>query len=427
MPGVGRAPLQVHSLNPDLYRENSPDRFWRLLIEPRPAPEEWAEAIRRAAVVLPPETLAKGNTIESILSQTLGEGQFGPKHWRLGHAKRLYNTLKPILPRTLTRRLKRAYGDHRADARLEWPVESRYVRFQFDVLNHLLELTGRSSLTFIGLWPQGHQYALALTHDIETADGQRYVRQVADLESAFGFRSAFNFVPERYPVDRRLMGELRMRGFEIGVHGLKHDGRDFSSRAEFLHRATGMNHYLREFGAVGFRAPLTHRNPEWMQALEIEYDGSFFDTDPYEPIAGGTMSIWPFQLGRFVELPYTLTQDSTMAVRDEATPALWLDKVDYVRANYGLALLNTHPDYLRNPRIWSIYSEFLRIMSERADYHHALPRAVARWWRARAGAASIQELPAGTVAEVNREELASRDDRYVSRTADARSSAARTA
>ena len=31
-----------------------------------------------------------------------------------------------------------------------------------------------------------------------------------------------------------------------------------------------------------------------MQALEIEYDLSFFDTDPCEPIPGGTMSIWPF-------------------------------------------------------------------------------------------------------------------------------------
>ena len=67
-----------------------------------------------------------------------------------------------------------------------------------------------------------------------------------------------------------------------------------------------------EFGAVGFRAPLTIRNPEWMQALNIEYDLSFFDTDPFEPIPGGTMSIWPFFTGHFVELPYTLVQDYTL-------------------------------------------------------------------------------------------------------------------
>jgi peptidoglycan/xylan/chitin deacetylase (PgdA/CDA1 family) len=414
-------------LNPNLYKDNSPDRFWRLLVDPAPSHEEWAEAIRRAAIGLPPEALSRGDDIESILVQTLGEGQFGADHWQLGGAKRAYNTLKPILPRPLTRRLKRIYGAQRPDARLGWPVESRFVRFQFDVIGHLLELSGRSSLNFIDLWPSGFQYALALTHDIETAEGQRYVRQVADLESRFGFQSAFNFVPERYPVDRQLMRDLRQGGFEIGLHGLRHDGLDFSSPATFLRRADRMNFYVREFGAVGFRAPLTHRHPEWMQALDIEYDGSFFDTDPYEPIAGGTMSIWPFHLGRFVELPYTLTQDSTVAVLGQASPDLWLNKVDFIRANHGLALLNTHPDYLKNPQTWTIYSDFLRIMRERADYYHALPCAVARWWRARTSAACIQELPAGTVANLTREGLASRDDRYASSTAGARSNAARTA
>jgi peptidoglycan/xylan/chitin deacetylase (PgdA/CDA1 family) len=410
-------------LNQDLYLENSPDRFWRLLLQPEPGENEWVEAVSRAAVVLPREVSSRGSEIESILRQTLGEGQFGPHHWQLGPTKRLYNAFKPALPRTITRRLKRVYGARRSDSRLEWPVETRYVDFQYGVVSQLLGLSGRSSLTFIDLWPDGHQYAFVLTHDIETADGQRYVREVADLESRLGFRSAFNFVPERYALDRPLIDELRMRGFEIGVHGLRHDGRDFSSRKNFLRRATLMNHYLRELGAVGFRAPLTHRNPEWMQVLEIEYDGSFFDTDPYQPIAGGTMSIWPFQLGRFVELPYTLDQDSTMAVLSQATPELWLKKVDFIRANHGMALLNTHPDYLSNPQSWKMYSEFLNVMSERSDYHHALPRAVAAWWRARAGAASIGELPGGTIAELTQEGLANRDGRYASHTEDSRSRA----
>lgn len=33
------------------------------------------------------------------------------------------------------------------------------------------------------------------------------------------------------------------------------------------------------------------RHPLWMQSLDIEYDLSFFDTDPYEPMAGGSMSM----------------------------------------------------------------------------------------------------------------------------------------
>ena len=116
-----------------------------------------------------------------------------------------------------------------------------------------------------------------------------------------------------------------------------------------------------------------------------------------------------------------------MAVLGQSSPELWLNKVDFIRANHGLALLNTHPDYLRNPQSWKIYSEFLNAMSERSDYHHGLPRAVATWWRARAGAASLQELAEGTIAEVTQEGLANRDGRYASSTEDARSSAARTA
>ena len=422
-------------MNPDLYRQNSPDRFWRVLSEPEPAREDWELAISRAAAVLPAEAWREGDQVDSILAQTLGEGQFGPGHWRLGRASEVYYALKPVLPRSLTRRLKGWYGAHRAGAgRLGWPIESRYVRFQFDAVRQLAGILGRPSLRFLDFWPGGSQYALVLTHDIETEAGQSFASEVADLDAAFGFRSAFNFVPERYRVDRRLMENLRERGFEIGVHGLKHDGKDFRSESEFLRRAALTNCHLHDFQAVGFRAPLTHRNPDWMQALDVEYDASFFDTDPYEPIAGGTMSIWPFLLGRFVELPYTLTQDYTVStVLGETTPRLWLEKVDFIRANHGMALLNTHPDYLRHPKTWSMYSAFLEAMSSRGDHYHALPREVARWWRARAAAAAIQDLPEGSVAiigadgEISRSESANPNGRHAARTEDARSSAARTA
>jgi peptidoglycan/xylan/chitin deacetylase (PgdA/CDA1 family) len=418
-----------------LHAGSSPDRFWRLLAEPEPGGELWDEAIGRAAVVLPREARSGGDRIESILSKTLGEGQFGPDHWRLGSKQRAYYALKPLLPRSLTRRLKRVYGAHRDGAhQLGWPIEDRYVRFQFGVVSNLLDILGLASLPFIDFWPGGHRFAFVLTHDIETADGQSFASSVADIDAAFGFRSSFNFVPERYHVDRGLMGELSARGFEIGVHGLRHDGKDFATHRQFVRRATRMNQFIHDFATVGFRAPLTHRNPQWMQMLDIEYDGSFFDTDPYEPIAGGTMSIWPFQLGRFVELPYTLAQDYTVAeVVGETTPRLWLEKVEFIRANHGMALLNTHPDYLRKPHTRRIYSDFLAAMREAADFHHDLPREIARWWRARAAATAVQELRNGVVATIDvdgvitRSEPANPSDQYASRKEGARSNAERIA
>jgi hypothetical protein len=226
------------------------------------------------------------------------------------------------------------------------------------------------------------------------------VRRLADLDERYGFRASFNFPPEEYRVDPALRAELGRRGFEVGVHGLKHDARLFWSRAAFERRVGEINRYLRDWDAVGFRAPYTHRHAGWMQALEIEYDSSFFDTDPFEPMPGGTMCLWPFFCGRFVELPYTLAQDHTlMVVLGERTPRLWLDKVAFIARHGGMAMLNVHPDYLRDPGHWDVYEAFLCQMAEMAEmadsgdrlrppYWHALPREVARWWRARAAGAA---------------------------------------
>ena len=375
----------------NLFSANTPARFWRCLVEL--TEEQWQSAVTAATAVLP--TPCQSNTVENLLEAVLGEGQFGAHHWRLGPDKRLYYALKPVLPRRLTRKLRRFYGASKhASFPLGWPVEDRYVHFQWEVIRHLVRITGQSSLPFIHFWPEGRRFAFVLTHDVETAAGQAHVRRVADLEASLGSRSSFNFVPERYSLDRELLQELRERGFEIGVHGLKHDGKLFSSPDEFARRARRINCYLRELNAVGFRAPLTHRQPEWMQALEIEYDLSFFDSDPYEPIPGGTMSIWPFEIGRFIELPYTLAQDYTLTrVIGEKTPRIWLQKVDFIEKHCGMVLVNTHPDYLVDVGTWNVYAEFLQAMKSREGYWHALPRDVARWWYARSRTPDGASLP----------------------------------
>jgi peptidoglycan/xylan/chitin deacetylase (PgdA/CDA1 family) len=225
--------------------------------------------------------------------------------------------------------------------------------------------------------------------------GHDFVLEVVKLEERYGFRSSFNFAPESYRTEPALVAELDRRGFEVGLHDLTHDGKLFRSRRLFDVRARRINAELARTGSTGFRAALTLRSPVWMQDLNLEYDLSFFDTNPYEPIPGGTMALWPFILGRFVELPYTLVQDYTLTeVLRESSPRLWLDKVDFIAERRGMALLNSHPDYLRSRRTWAVYEAFLEHMAQRRDAWHALPLEVAMWWRARSEATSGQ-LPAG--------------------------------
>jgi hypothetical protein len=373
----------------NLWSSNHPARFW--LCQPDVPDDQWEVAIQRALPVL--GLSLQPDDVDHLLALVLGEGQFGLDHWQLSPARRWYYKLKPFVPRTLTRFLRRVHSSSaRGSHHLGWPIEDRYARFQGEVMRQLLIVTGQRSIGYRPFWPDGQRCAFVITHDIETEEGQAYVRAVADLDESFGFRSSFNFVLERYPLDHELFTDLRQRGFEIGVHGVRHDGKLFSSHAEFMRRAKCINAHLKGLDAVGFRSPLTMRNPEWMQALEIEYDLSFFDTDPYEPMPGGTMSIWPFILGRFVELPYTLMQDCTLTtVLGETAPRLWLEKVDFIESYQGMVLVNTHPDYLSKPVNWEIYADFLQAMRRRGGYWHALPREVARWWRARAASADVSD------------------------------------
>jgi hypothetical protein len=245
-------------------------------------------------------------------------------------------------------------------------------------------------------WPDGRQFAFVLTHDVEGPRGVERVKPLAELEMSLGFRSSFNFIPEGgYRVPDELRHWLVERGFEVGVHDLHHDGKLYRSRESFRRHAVRINQYLKDWNAVGFRSGFMHHNLEWLRDLDVQYDCSTFDTDPFEPQPDGTGTIFPFWVpGRtpgsgFVELPYTLVQDSTLFVLlSKASPAIWQHKLDWIAKHGGMALLNLHPDYVyfvgrqtRKDGEFSevLYREFLQHVKDRygAACWGALPREVA--------------------------------------------------
>jgi hypothetical protein len=382
--------------NRELWDFNTPSSFWHC--QPNPPDDLWQIAISKSIPLL---GMIEGEIDEeSVIGLTLGEGRFGSDHWELGSLKRAYYRVKPILPRSMTRQLRKVYNRGVA-TQANWPIDHRYTDFLWEVLRQVLILSNKTELVIRYFWPNQSRFAFVLTHDVETSLGQEYVEAVADLEERLGFRSLFNFVPERYKLNHRLMEDLCQRGFDVGVHGLRHNGKLFDSKASFLQNARRINQYLKDWNAKGFRSELMLRQPEWMQALEIEYDLSFFDTDPFEPIPGGTMSIWPFFIGRFIELPYTLVQDHTLtSILKETSPRIWLEKVDFIENYHGMALVNTHPDYLKSKPTWGVYCEFLQAMKKRDAFWHALPVEVAKWWRVRSspGDSLEQSIP---MAQVN--------------------------
>jgi peptidoglycan/xylan/chitin deacetylase (PgdA/CDA1 family) len=362
----------------NLWQKNTPQNFWQC----QTAIDEtiWWQAIQNVIPML--DLPVAPSDQASLAAFILSEERFGEGRWELSLPKKIYYQLKSLLPRPLIKLMRQSYS--KQGGRLNWHIEDRYPRFLWEVMQQILLLTGKERVTILDFWPASTKYAFVLTHDIETAKGQAFVRRVAELETDLGFRSSFNFVPERYTLDEELIQELKEKGFEVGMHGLKHDGKLFFSRSTFERRAKIINKYLEEYGVVGYRSPLMHRNPYWLQLLNIEYDLSFFDTDPFEPILGGTMSIWPFQIGKFIELPYTLPQDYTLVdILDETSPKIWLEKVDFIEKYHGMVLVNVHPDYLLNRNNWDVYEAFLSAMKKRNGYWHALPKEIASWWRQR--------------------------------------------
>jgi peptidoglycan/xylan/chitin deacetylase (PgdA/CDA1 family) len=249
-------------------------------------------------------------------------------------------------------------------------------------------------IPFIWFWPHGKNFAFVITHDVETQKGLRNIERICEIERRYGFRSSWNFVPERYSVDRRLLERLVNDGFEIGIHGLKHDGKLFNSRKIFDERMRKIKKYATKWGTVGFRSPATHRNPDWMMNIPFEYDSSFPDTDPYEPQSGGCLSVFPFFIGHLVELPITLAQDHTLFdILEYKDISIWKQKIDWIEKMNGMANVIVHPDYIRPRKSRGrdkevrypirYYEELLRYVKSKGNYWHASPRDVARWWRRR--------------------------------------------
>jgi hypothetical protein len=284
-------------------------------------------------------------------------------------------------------------------------------------------------------WPDRKKFAVVLTHDVERQRGLDHVKQLADLEMKLGFRSSFNLVPEgEYTVSPDLRNWLIDRDFEVGVHDLNHDGKLYSSRSGFMRKAERINQHLRDWNALGFRSGFMLHNLDWLAALDVHYDASTFDTDPFEPQPDGVGTIFPFWVpapaarqpgvrcqksgglstsetlnsqplvapesgeggstinhprGGYVELPYTLPQDSTLflLLREESS-AIWKRKLDWVADKGGMALMNVHPDYMsfveapERGHVFnaSLYSEFLEYVKQTYgdSFWSALPREIAR-------------------------------------------------
>jgi len=297
---------------------------------------------------------------------------------------RAYYAIKPLIPRKLQLALRKMRINRMLPSYTNvWPIYQE---------------AGQPPRGWTG-WPEQKKFALLLTHDVESSKGQDRCEQIMDVEERLGFRSAFYFVPRGYSVSPELRRRLISRGFETGVHGLKHDGKLYNTKAGFGKKAVEINKYLKEWNSNGFSSPCMQHNLEWILDLNIQYDISTYDTDPFEPQGGCIGTIFPFCIQGssgekyYVEIPYTLPQDFTLfSLMGQTTIDVWVKKLDWIVEHGGMAHLKTHPDYFnfdnKNGHTEeypvSLYTNFLEYIKNKyaGQYWHVLPKDMAQFYSA---------------------------------------------
>src|SRR5881296_246302 len=304
-------------------------------------------------------------------------------------ARRSYYALRPLMPDRLRRHLQRAYLKNWTHISFpSWPVD----RSVENIFEQLLALSLHShrvqKIPFVWFWPHGYSACLIVTHDIETEAGRDFATELADLDRSYGIKSSFQVVPEeRYKVSPAFLDSLRLRGCELNLHGLNHDGQLFRDRKEFLRQVTRINQYAREYGSAGFRSPVMYRNIDWYRDLDFSYDMSVPNVGHLEPQHGGCCTVMPYFIGNLVELPLTTSQDYALfyVLRDRSIE-LWKRQIGLITEKNGLMSLNAHPDYLISESCREVYRQLLQYLvqvREDRSIWWALPGEVDQWWRQR--------------------------------------------
>lgn len=308
-----------------------------------------------------------------------------------------YYFIRALLPVSVRRPLQRAYfSDWKSRTFPAWPVDFTVDTLHENFLQLSMQAMGTLRVPFIWFWPNGAPNCLVMTHDVETRAGRDFTPKLMDLDESYGIRGSFQVIPEdRYEVPSEYLEEIRKRGLEFNIHDLNHDGRLYRTHEEFLRRAKAINQYGRQYKAKGFRSGAMYHRLDWYDAYDFSYDMSITNVAHLEAQRGGCCTVFPFFIGRILELPLTTSQDySLFHILNDYSISLWKRQLDLIRQRNGLMTFIAHPDYLIDRRARKVYEallDYLREMIARENIWAALPGELDHWWRARSQMKLVQK------------------------------------
>lgn len=276
---------------------------------------------------------------------------------------KLFYFFKPLIPRPLQ----------------IWLRRFRATRILGRLGGRLVDEKGLRQTEFT--WPKPYRAGILITHDVELAAGQKNIPRLVDIEDQFNVKSCWNFVVDRYPIDLKLIQRLQEQGHEIGIHGLKHDGKLFSSPSVFRKRLPTIKAAAKSWGAVGFRSPALLYDLNLLSEMDFVWDSSIPAWDPFQPMPGGCGKYQPYMLNQdCVEFPVTMWQDFTLFEELQIDPmVIWSKQAELIIAAGGLVNIIIHPDYFLDESRLETYSELLGFLSGQEDVWLTTPGELADW------------------------------------------------
>lgn len=273
----------------------------------------------------------------------------------------------------------------------EWPVEKSVELIRHFFISSLKNKIGRD-IPYLSFWPKGES-AFSLSHDCDSITSFKNIEHFREIEEKYGFCSSWNIVPNKYKIDFEKIKKLKQQGCEIGIHGFNHTGKLPYLIQNKINKQlkTGISK-LKEYGIKGFRSPLLLRNSQFLDILSnhFNYDSSIPDTDIEHPMnyRNGCCTIFPYFINSMVELPLTLPQDVRLmrfSLTKQKILKIWKEKIEFIKNNKGLAMLNIHPDSFASGNEFglSCYEALLKHISGIKGKWVALPNEIAEWWKER--------------------------------------------
>lgn len=262
--------------------------------------------------------------------------------------------------------------------KLRYPLNERFNRYLF----HLKQELGNN-----GFFWEGKQAAFCLSHDVDTREGYRFLPALMRVDQDYGIPSVINVLTHGdYSLDKELLSELIWEGFEIGLHGYRHElGLARKSYNRIKTEIESSLSFLWSLGVEvkGFRAPGFSISDAVLSVLEdlgFRYDSSMqLCNGLYHSCGLSFPYIYPGK--NYWEIPLAVQDDLFFrdARVEEKEVLRILEKILLQTIKLGgMVFLNFHPCLLKD-RI-GFYKRFLEMLiSYKESLWMVLPGELCQW------------------------------------------------